>query len=188
MNLFSNSKDFSTLGENLKELRNKLGLSLGEVANMTGVSKTMLSQIERCESIPTIATVWKIANGLKIKFDTLLESPIKHYEVNSIDKITPLIDDDGRFLVYCLFPFSPLSGFEYFYGTLKPGCNHTSGNHLNSRAEYLMVTEGEIELIIGEKKYHLSAGCYMEFDSTDNHSYRNSGTKDATVHFVLRYE
>ena len=58
-----------SLGENLKSTRNRMGLSLDEVSSMTGVSKTMLSQIERSQSVPTLATVWKIANGLKIKFE-----------------------------------------------------------------------------------------------------------------------
>lgn len=63
--------DFSALGEKLKNTRNEMGLSLSKVSSMIGVSKTMLSQIERSESTPTIATVWKIANGLRIKFETL---------------------------------------------------------------------------------------------------------------------
>ncbi len=56
------------LAENLKTLRANRKLSLDKVAELTGVSKTMLSQIERGESNPTIHTVWKIANGLKISF------------------------------------------------------------------------------------------------------------------------
>ena len=55
------------IGENLKNIRKSMGLSLDAVSSMTGVSKTMLSQIERSESVPTLATVSKIANGLKIR-------------------------------------------------------------------------------------------------------------------------
>ena len=50
------------IGENLKNIRKSMGLSLDAVSSMTGVSKTMLSQIERSESVPTLATVSKIAN------------------------------------------------------------------------------------------------------------------------------
>ena len=49
---------------NLKHIREERKLSLDKVAKMTGVSKSMLGQIERGDSNPTIATVWKIANGL----------------------------------------------------------------------------------------------------------------------------
>ena len=55
---------------------------------MTGVSKTMLSQIERSESMPTISTIWKISNGLKVKFDTLLDTtPSRLYDIRSIDDV-----------------------------------------------------------------------------------------------------
>ena len=67
------------IGENLKNIRKSMGLSLDAVSSMTGVSKTMLSQIERSESVPTLATVSKIANGLKIRFDNLLTSPQSLY-------------------------------------------------------------------------------------------------------------
>ena len=66
--------DILPIGENLKKIRSSRGLSLDAVSSITGVSKTMLSQIERSESVPTVATVSKIANGLKLRFDDLLEN------------------------------------------------------------------------------------------------------------------
>ena len=180
--------DFSGLGEKLKNTRNKMGLSLSEVSSMTGVSKTMLSQIERSESIPTIATVWKIANGLKIKFETLLENSNKLYDVKSIDNMTPLTDNDDHIQVYCIFPFSPISGFELFYGILKPGCNYPSVNHMNSNTEYLLVSQGQIELVVGANTYRIKAGSAIAFDSKENHKYINNGQVDAIVHFIVSYE
>ena len=52
----------------VKRNQRQYGLSLEQVSALTGVSKTMLSQIESSKSIPTIATVFKIANGLKSKW------------------------------------------------------------------------------------------------------------------------
>ena len=72
-------ESYLELGERLKEIRGNMGLSLEQVSALTGVSKTMLSQIESSKSIPTIATVFKIANGLKIKVDSLLSGKRKQY-------------------------------------------------------------------------------------------------------------
>ncbi|MDB1125760.1 helix-turn-helix domain-containing protein [Vibrio algarum] len=113
--------DFSALGEKLKSTRNKMGLSLNEVSSMTGVSKTMLSQIERSESMPTISTVWKIANGLKIKLETLLDNSNKLYDVKNIDDMIPIKDDDEKMIIFSIFPFSPTSGFEVFTGYSNRG-------------------------------------------------------------------
>ena len=54
-----------TVGRELKSIRQSRGLTLDELAEMTGVSKPMLGQIERGQSSPTINTLWKIATGLK---------------------------------------------------------------------------------------------------------------------------
>ncbi len=56
-------------------------MSLDNVANMTGVSKSMLGQIERGESSPTVATLWKIATGLHISFTALLEGDTMETEI-----------------------------------------------------------------------------------------------------------
>ena len=72
-------ESYLELGERLKEIRGNMGLSLEQVSALTGVSKTMLSQIESSKSIPTIATVFKISNGLKIKVDSLLCGEKKQY-------------------------------------------------------------------------------------------------------------
>ena len=63
------------IAKNLKALRESKKLSLEKVAELTGVSKTMIGQIERGESAPTITTIWKIANGLKISFTALINNP-----------------------------------------------------------------------------------------------------------------
>ena len=61
-----------TVGRELKSIRQSRGLTLDELAEMTGVSKPMLGQIERGQSSPTINTLWKIATGLKAPLSSLL--------------------------------------------------------------------------------------------------------------------
>ena len=54
------------VAENLREIRRLRKLSLDGLAELTGVSKSMLGQIEREESNPTLQTLWKIAAGLRV--------------------------------------------------------------------------------------------------------------------------
>ena len=112
--------DFSSLGENLKAIRDKRGLNLNDVSELTGISKAMLSKIERGESVPTITTVWKIANGLKITLNALAGEVDSNYAVRDA-KTTPLIDDSGLFTLYNIFPFPPLDGVQVFMVCLRPG-------------------------------------------------------------------
>jgi len=63
------------LASNLRRIREERRLSLDKVSELTGVSKSMLGQIERGESNPTLQTVWKIANGLRVSLTDLTEVP-----------------------------------------------------------------------------------------------------------------
>ena len=61
------------IGEKLKKIRMIQHLTLEEAAAVTGVSKPMLGQIERSQSVPTVTTLWKIATGLKVPLSSFLE-------------------------------------------------------------------------------------------------------------------
>ncbi|MEH6823752.1 MAG: helix-turn-helix transcriptional regulator, partial [Motiliproteus sp.] len=68
------------LAKALKALRKEKGWSLDRTAKETGVSKAMLGQIERGESSPTIATLWKIAGGFNTQISTFLNPPTVEME------------------------------------------------------------------------------------------------------------
>ena len=59
------------VAKNIKRLREENKLSMDELAKLSGVSKSMLAQIERGDGNPTISTLWKISNGMKVPFDAL---------------------------------------------------------------------------------------------------------------------
>ena len=73
------------IGEKLKSIRMARTLSLDDTAALTGVSKPMLGQIERGQSIPTVTTLWKIATGLKTPLSFFLEGPQSEYAIVSPD-------------------------------------------------------------------------------------------------------
>ena len=74
------------IGKHLKNIRQNRELSLDEAAEMTGVSKPMLGQIERGQSSPTITTLWKIATGLKVPLSSFLQEEKTKYSVVDISE------------------------------------------------------------------------------------------------------
>lgn len=183
-------QEFAGIGENLKRIRSQMDLSLADVSKLTGVSKTMLSQIERGESAPTIATMWKIANGLKVKFDTLLNDVDSHlFDVRSIHNIRPVYDAGGLAEVYCLVQFSPMSGlgYEFFYCVFKPGCHYSSDSHKNSISELIFVFDGELDVTVGLNSYHLTPGSTIAIDAAQAHSYTNTGDSPAIITCLVSY-
>lgn len=181
-------ESYLELGERLKEIRGNMGLSLEQVSALTGVSKTMLSQIESSKSIPTIATVFKIANGLKIKVDSLLCGEKKqYYDVININNLSPAIDNHEQVYMYCIFPFSPTTGFEIYYCIYKSGCDHESVTHKNAKMEYITVFQGELEMIVENRSYIVKSGEAIKFDATLHHKYINKGETDVIAQVILSY-
>ncbi len=97
-----------SIAKHLKSVRKARGLSLDKTATLTGVSKAMLGQIERGESSPTIATLWKIATGLECSFSSFLSDddiqPTSHHADN---KFT----NDTNVTIRTLFPFNQTTKF-----------------------------------------------------------------------------
>jgi len=175
------------IGSKLKDIRNKRNLSLDEVAKLTGVSKAMLGQIERGKSNPTVSTLWKIATGLKVSFSLFIDENQEDLKVINQKDITPIIEDSNRMLLYPIFPFDANKGFEIFAIELEPGCNHISTPHNDGVEEYIIVTEGEIELNINDKKYVLQKGNSIRFMANKTHTYKNTSENKAVFQNLIFY-
>jgi transcriptional regulator with XRE-family HTH domain len=83
------------IGERLKEIRNTRQLTLDDVAELTGVSKPMLGQIERGQSLPTINVLWKISTGLKIPLSFFCRQQEAEYTVAGLDKENGITEENG---------------------------------------------------------------------------------------------
>ena len=137
-----------TIAQNLKSLRENRHLSLDRLSDLTGVSKSMLRQIETGRSSPTIATIWKIANGLKLSFTALLRKPAVQAEVRSFQGKKPLTAEDGRYRLFPLIPFDPQQSFETYYVEIDPDTTFAGEPHNGSVFEYLFVLKGTLQIAV----------------------------------------
>jgi transcriptional regulator with XRE-family HTH domain len=177
----------SIIGNKLKEIRNKRDLSLDEVAKLTGVSKAMLGQIERGQSNPTVSTLWKISTGLKVSFSFFIDEDQEELKIINQKDINPIIEDNNKMKLYPIFPFDANRGFEIFTIELEPGCNHISTPHNDGVEEYIIVTQGEVEMVIDNKKYILHKSNSIKFMANTPHIYRNTGEDKAIFQNIILY-
>jgi len=175
------------IGNKLKDIRNKRNLSLDEVAKLTGVSKAMLGQIERGQSNPTVSTLWKIATGLKVSFSLFIDENQDDLKVINQNDISPIIEDNNRMRLYPIFPFDANKGFEIFTIELEPGCNHISTPHNDGVEEYIIVTEGQIEININDEKFILQKGNSIRFMANSPHTYRNINQDRSVFQNIILY-
>ncbi len=175
------------IGEALRRIRNDMNLSLDTTAHLTGVSKAMLGQIERGESIPTISTLWRISTGLKVTVSNFISTPLQEHAIVNIDDIAPVEEEEGKMLLYNIFPFNPVSGFDYLQIHLKPGCRHESLPHANVATEYVIVTQGTLEMIVNDEKILLKKGSALSFRGNSTHTYANPAKTLTVFQNVIQY-
>lgn len=175
------------LAKNLKAHRDQKKLSLDRVAEMTGVSKTMLGQIERGESNPTINTVWKIANGLKISFTTLINEPQPETVVVTKNEIQPLLEDNGKYRLYPFFPFEDGRRFEIYSVEIEKGGYLSAESHPEGTEEFITVFDGELTIRINNEEFTVKSGDSIRFKADRPHIYHNSGTTTTRLSMVVYY-
>lgn len=161
------------VGKNMQSIRKARGLSLDQVAELTGVSKAMLGQIERGDSNPTISVLWKIVNGLRISFTSLIEEDEPKISVIEADQLEPFLEQEGNYRVYPMFPFDQRKGFEIYTVQMDPGCSHTSEPHNEGVEEYIIVNSGLLDITINGEVYSIKAGNAIHFSADQPHSYHN---------------
>lgn len=174
------------IAQNLKRLRAGRNLSLGQLAELAGLSKVMLSQIERGASNPTINTIWKIAAGLQVPYTALLDRPAEDAQIVQKDTLTAQQDEAGHYRIYCYYPSMAERNFEWFLLELDAGSDYVSVGHLERAQEYIMVFEGTLLLEQGGQTYRLGPEDSLHFAASAQHTYRNEGVVMAKA-LILNY-
>lgn len=176
----------SVIGRNLSRLRKQKGLSLDKLAESSGVSKAMLGQIERGESNPTVNTLWRIATGLHVSFSELLTEEKGSVELIRFGEIRPFTDSDGM-TVYPVFAFDQTKRFEILTVTLPAHCNHVSDPHDEGAEEYLIISAGTLDLVVGSDNFRLGPGDSIRYRADKPHIYRNSTEETVKFQNIIYY-
>lgn len=174
------------IAENLKKLREQQNLSLGQLAERSGLSKVMLSQIEKGGSNPTINTIWKIANALGAPYTSLLGSTGSSASLISKMELPVQSNEDGHYRIFCYYPSSAERNFEWFQMELDPGCGNTSIGHRDRALEYLIVESGVLQIETQGQEYALGKGDSISFQAASMHRYFNPG-KEIVVAYIINY-
>lgn len=177
----------SVVAGNLKRIREEMKLSLEKVSEITGVSKAMLRQIETGESSPTINTVWKIATGLKVSYTSIINLPQPDTVVVTKAESEPMIEDDGKYQVYSIFPSEDGRRFEIYAVEIEPKGSYQSNAHGERIQEFITVFDGELTVQVDDKKYTLKKGDSIRFRADRPHSYHNGSDVLTRISLVIYY-
>ena len=177
------------LGSRVKQLRSDRGWSLEALANASGVSRSMLSQIEREQANPTLAVTLRIARAFGMELDELLQMP------SATSKVTVIRADDRAYHyrsepAYRIRTLSPLNlekDVEFYEVQLQPGGALRSSPHFEGTREFLTVQRGRIRVESGGDAEELGAGDSATYRADVPHAIVNAGRSEATLFLVDIY-
>lgn len=154
----------------LRTARQARGLSLDGVAKLSGVSRSMVSQIERGESSPTVATLWNLTQALQIDFAGLMDSGAR----TGIDVVrgaaAPVIAAHGQGVrIRILSPPDQVGAHEVYDLRLQAGGVLDSEAHAKGCREHLTVIEGSVEVAAGQDRQVLQTGDTARYSADQPH-------------------
>lgn len=161
------------------------------LSEKSGVSKAMLSQIESEKVNPTIATVWKIAQGLDVDISSLLtgeDELLRKFAVSREREITRLDTDEEGVHIKVLSPITMAEDLEMYILTFQPRGVLRSTAHTLRTEEFLTVLEGSIRVVAGENRSELYEGDVIHYHADIEHSIENLEDGEARVYMVVRFQ
>ncbi|WP_394788914.1 helix-turn-helix domain-containing protein [Rhodoferax sp.] len=177
------------VGDTLAALRQAQSLSLDALSRKAGVSKSMLSQIERAQANPTVAVVWRLANALGVPLGDLLGAPPPPAEpaitVVPAHATPSLRNPDGACELRILGPIELAGQFEWYALSLKGGGALESQAHEDGTREHLTVFAGTLEVTAGDSTQRLSPGETARYAADRPHVIRNVGKTEASAWLVV---
>lgn len=173
------------IGINLNRIRKSKGMSLDVVAEQTGVSKSMLAQIEKGHANPSIGVLGKIVSGLRLEFNDLLTTPPMDTYLVHINDMTPTKDVPGRYRVWTCFPIEDNRLLEIYRIEIEPGQEYFSGGHGEKTKEYISILKGTLTMKLDGKSYEIGRQDVFRFDSDKDHIYRNDSAE--TIEFMVTF-
>jgi transcriptional regulator with XRE-family HTH domain len=171
----NNKQQLAALAEEIRRHRKRHDLSLEELASRSGVSRSMISKIERCEAVPSTTILSQLAEALETTFSQLMAPAVEREILVIPRKLQAILrDESSGFERRCLSPVLPGRGIDWVLNTLPPGAS--TGEFIAHRRgveEYIYVLRGSLKAVIGDRSTLLSEGDSLYFQADANHAFIN---------------
>jgi transcriptional regulator with XRE-family HTH domain len=177
------------LGDRVKRLRSERGWSLEALANASGVSRSMLSQIERDQANPTLAVTLRISRAFGLSLSDLLESPGASSSVTVIraEDHTYHYRSDKHCRIRTLSPLNLEKDVEFYEVQLQPGGALRSAPHFEGTREFLTVQKGQVRIESAGDTETLNPGDSANYRADVPHAIINTGRHEAVMFLVDIY-
>jgi len=180
------------IGEKIRDLRKKAGLVLQDLSNQTGLSKPLLSQIEKEVVSPPIATLLKISKALNVNISFFFQDTDPEEKVVLVRRDESRVIDSryfGReesgYYYEALAYKKPKKYMEPFLVEFKRKRPERLSYFSHDGEEFIYLLEGKLEFRTEDQQYILQPGDSLYFESSIPHAYRALGRRNAKALTVV---
>src|SRR3954453_4746969 len=165
------SPPLATIAAALRRERERVGISLGELARRAGLAKSTLSQLENGTGNPSIETLWSLGVALGVPFSRLVEPPPTAVRVLRAGEGTRLRADRADFVATLLAAGSPHTRRDIYVMELEPGKPREADAHIPGSFEHVVVAAGRMKAGPSSEPVELGPGDYVAFPGDVPHHY-----------------
>lgn len=177
------------LGRRVKKLRVERGWSLEDLATASGVSRSMLSEIEREKANPTLTVTYRIAQAFGLSLQDLIETAESASSIQIIraNERAQVFRSDRQCQIRTLSPLNLEKEIEFYELTLRPAGELRSQPHYEGTREFLTVEEGSVRIESGRDTEEIGKGDSGTYRADVPHAIVNTGKGAAVVFLVVIY-
>lgn len=180
------------VGTKLQEMRKAQKLSLDDLSKRAGVSKSMLSEVERNQANPTVAVLWRLANALGVSLTDFLADGLPADNSASITLVpshtTPVTKSvDGKCELRILGPIGLAGKVEWYELSIEPGGILASDAHETGSSEHLSVLSGSLNVKAADSDQLVRRGETARYRVDVQHAISNPGKVAAKALLVVEY-
>ena len=173
------------VGVVLKKLRKEKRLSLEELAELSGVSKLTLGNIERGETNPTIGMLWKISKSLSLPLMALFSTE-SNVNLSRAGEGLRIVGDGNNWAIEPIFQ-NANNNMEMYRAYLQPNSTYHPEKHHHNSTELATVMSGTITINVNNESYTLNQYDSISFSTNGTHSYANHTNDVVVLHIILKY-
>ena len=176
-----------SLGKTIQRLRKAYNMSLGDLSEQSGVAKSIISQIERNETNPTLSTVYRLSRALDTTIDEVLRSDVNEafLEHQTRSGVPILESQDGLCRLAIAGPLNLVEQVQWYDFRAKPRGVLESEPHPQGTVEHLYVLGGELDVTAGNDTTRVKQGETLRFRGDLPHRIVDAGEGDAHATMVL---
>jgi transcriptional regulator with XRE-family HTH domain len=175
--------------QRVRELRKRRGWTLEELSAACGVSRSMLSEIERGRANPTLVVAYRIARAFGMTLGELVDIPgaAQRIQVIRADDRTYHYRSDRHCRIRTLSPLHLEKSVEFYEIVLRAGGSLKSGAHFEGASELITVQRGKLRVRAADEVEELDEGDSAHYPADVPHSLENAGDDDVVVFLVVTY-